>query len=205
MNENTNTKFETFLASFDEAAWLDALESLSSSIHPVDRDAVQIWFRFNSLGLFQYLESAEDMEQAAKGVALQGEFGLDNRIDSSHAFLYGHRYWTAVKAAVEAEAQVFDQPPVSLSDEIRQLASMVATKAGVDASLLVAIAAAGLMTLRQVGLESFKAGSGSIVKPSGLMTKSPDAIVAARATDDSQGILGFLKTVNKKYSVTYNE
>src|SRR6476620_6180015 len=108
MNENNKTKFESYLETFGEAAWMDAIEALKPSIHPVDRDAVQIWFRFNSLALFQYLESAEDMEAAAKSVALQGGFGLDLRIDSSHGFLYGHRYWPAVKAAIEAEAQVFD-------------------------------------------------------------------------------------------------
>ena len=33
------------------------------------------------------------------------------------------------------------------------------------------------------------------------MSKSPEAIVAERAKDDSQGMLGFLKTVNKKFSI----
>ena len=200
MNENNKTKFESYLETFGEA-----IEILKPSIHPVDRDAVQIWFRFNSLALFQYLESAEDMESAAKSVALQGGFGLDLRIDSSHGFLYGHRYWPAVKAAIEAEAQVFDGSNVPLADEINQLAAMVAKKAGVDISLLVAITAVGLMTLRQVGLNSLKAGSGEMRRPSGIMSKSPDAIVSARETDDSQGLLGFLKTVNKKFSVTYDE
>jgi ferredoxin len=37
------------------------------------------------------------------------------------------------------------------------------------------------------------------------MKKSPDAIVASRKQDDSQGLLGFLKTVNKKFSVIYDE
>src|SRR5699024_2701714 len=86
MSENTTTKFEAYLAAFDEASWLNAVQALAPSIHKVDRDAVQIWFRFNSLALFQYLESADDMEQAAKGVLLQGDFGLNNRIDSSHEF-----------------------------------------------------------------------------------------------------------------------
>ncbi|MEP7214526.1 MAG: 2Fe-2S iron-sulfur cluster-binding protein [Acidobacteriota bacterium] len=205
MSENIITKLEAYLAAFDEASWLDALQTLAPSIHKVDRDAVQVWFRFNSLGLFQYLESADDMEQAAKDVLLQGEFGLDHRVDSSHAFLYGHRYWNTVKAAIEAEAQVFDGSDVNLSDEIKQLAAMIAEKAKVDSSLLIGITAVGLMTLRQVGLGSFKVGSGDVSNPSGSMTKSPDAIAAARETDDSQGLLGFLKTINKKYSVIYDE
>jgi ferredoxin len=205
MSENTTTKLEAYLTAFDEAAWLDAVQTLAPSIHKVDRDAIQIWFRFNSLALFQYLESADDMEEAAKGIAFQGQFGLNQRIDNSHDFLYGHRYWPSVKAAIEAETQVFDGPPVALTDEIKQLAAMVAAKAGVDSSLLLAITAVGLMTLRQVGSSAFKTGSGEMKKPAGIMTKSPDAIVAVRETDDSQGILGFLKTVNKEFSVVYDE
>jgi ferredoxin len=61
------------------------------------------------------------------------------------------------------------------------------------------------MTLAQVGLEKFKAALGEVQKPSGLMKKTPDAIVASRKQDDSQGLLGFLKTVNKKFSVIYDE
>jgi ferredoxin len=205
MSENNQTRLETYLRSIDEATWLNELDRLIPSIHAVDRDAVQIWFRFNSLALFEYLRSAEDMEQAEKGVALQGTFGLEDRIDSSHAFLYGHRYWPLVKAAVEAEAQVFDGSAVSLGDEIGQIAAMVAEKAGAGRSLLLGITAVGLMTLRQVGLAMFKAGSGEMLKPTGLMTKSPDAIVKIRETDDSQGVFGFLKTINKKFSVVYNE
>jgi ferredoxin len=36
------------------------------------------------------------------------------------------------------------------------------------------------------------------------MAKSPDAVIAERAKDDSQGLFGFLKTVNKRYTVTYD-
>ena len=82
---------------------------------------------------------------------------------------------------------------------------MIAEKLKVDASLVVGITAVGLMTLNQVGLETFNAASGDIEKPKGLMSKSPDQIVKARAEDDSQGVFGFLKTVNKKFSIIYDE
>ena len=61
------------------------------------------------------------------------------------------------------------------------------------------------MTLNQVGLDRFAATAGDIDKTSGLMKKSPEAVVARRKQDDSQGLLGFLKTVNKKYSVIHDE
>src|SRR5687768_4281979 len=36
------------------------------------------------------------------------------------------------------------------------------------------------------------------------MTKTPDQIVAERAKDDSQGLFGFLKTIDKEFSVNFN-
>jgi ferredoxin len=61
------------------------------------------------------------------------------------------------------------------------------------------------MTATQVGLEMLRTSVGKPEKPSGILAKSPDAIVASRKQDDSQGLLGFLKTVNKTYSVIYDE
>src|SRR5204863_4151508 len=65
------------------------------------------------------------------------------------------------------------------------------------------IAAVGLATLNQVGIEAFKAAPGDVEKPTGIMSKSPEAVIAQRQRDDSQGILGFLKTIDKKFSVSF--
>jgi ferredoxin len=54
----------------------------------------------------------------------------------------------------------------------------------------------------QVSLENFKNAKGTVSKTS---KKSPDAIVKERATNDSQGVFGFLKTINKKFSITFDE
>ncbi|MBA2379394.1 MAG: (2Fe-2S)-binding protein, partial [Blastocatellia bacterium] len=89
--------------------------------------------------------------------------------------------------------------------EIRQIAKTAADAAKTNESLTLGIAAAGLMTLIQVGPEAFKAAAGVASKPSGIMAKSPDDIVRTRKEDDSQGIFGFLKTIDKKFSVTHNE
>jgi ferredoxin len=59
------------------------------------------------------------------------------------------------------------------------------------------------MTVVQAGLENFKNAAGEVDKPKGLMAKSPDQIVKERAKDDSQGLLGFLKTVDKHFTVNY--
>ena len=205
MTNDSSNIFETYLKKFTEVDWQTAIQSLLPSIHEVDRNAVQIWFRFYPLELNRYLAAAADIDAAKRSFAMLGEFGLDDRIDTSHSFLYGHRYWTAVKAAIEAESQVFSNESTNLAEEIEQIAAMVAEKVKADKSLMIAITAVGFMTLVQVGLEKFKTAPGETTKPTGPMAKSPKSILSARTKDDSQGLLGFLKTVNQKFSVIYDE
>ena len=94
--------------------------------------------------------------------------------------------------------------PDTLVELIKEISIAVAEKKKVDRSLTNAIAAVGLMTLNQVGVEAFKFASGDVEKSSKAMSKSPDAIVAERAKDDSQGLFGFLRTINKQFSVAYS-
>ncbi len=194
--------FISELEKFTESDWLTAVGSLLPAIHEVDREAVQIWFRFYPLDLLNYLESAEDAEEAMKGVAMQGDFGLLDKIETSHRFLYGHRYWPQVKAAV-TERAASAEPFTCLKTEITNIAEKAATAARTDKSLTTAIAAVGLMTLVQVGFDELRAAPGAFEPPQGIMAGSPDEIVAERAKDDSQGIFGFLKTVDKKFSVKF--
>jgi ferredoxin len=152
--------------------------------------------------LVRFLESSDDVEKAMKGVALEGDFGLLDKIDSTHRFLYGHRYWPQTKSAITARAES-GEPSGDLETEIRAVAKTVAAETKSKESLTLGIAAVGFMTLAQAGLDEFKSASGAIQKPSGNMAKSPDEIVAERAKDDSQGLLGFLKTINKEFSIKF--
>mgnify|MGYP001253639917 CR=1 FL=1 len=197
-----DNSFTTQLEKFSESEWLAAVSSLLPAIHEVDREAVQIWFRFYPLDLLNYLETAEDVEEAMKGVAMQGNFGLLDKIDTSHRFLYGHRFWPQVKNALIQRAGSAE-PFAGLEAEIRTLAKTASVAAKTNESLATAISAVGLMTLVQVGIDELKASPGVIEPPEGIMAGSPDEIVAERAKDDSQGIFGFLKTVDKKFSVNF--
>lgn len=193
------SNFETFLSRFSESEWLVALGELLPCIHEVDREAVQIWFRFYPLDLVRYIEAAEDREATLNGLALKGDLELKHHIDASHHFLYSHRFWPTVKRKIEKEAEEFkDDHP--LVDAIKSVACSAASKLKVERNLVNAIAAVGLATLNQVGLEAFKAAPGEVVEPK---KKSPELFIADRQKDDSQGILGFLKTVNQKYSVKF--
>jgi ferredoxin len=201
---NTN-KYELFLNKFDESEWLAALNKLLSDVHAVDRNAVQIWFRFYPLALHRFLQAAEDKAIAVQKFVMQGNYELVNQIDSSHEFFYGHRFWTTVKDEISKRTQSFDDENADLTEEIKRIAKGTADRSKSAESLIIGISAVGLMTLTQVGFDAFKNAAGEIKAPTGLMKKSPDEIVRERAKDDSQGLLGFLKTVDKQWTVRYDE
>src|SRR5437879_6917306 len=71
--------------------------------------------------------------------------------------------------------------------------------------MLVGITAIAFMTLQQVGLEAFKAAPGAITIDKKQAKKTAEQVLRERAKDDSQGLLGFLKTVNKQWTVTWDE
>ena len=201
---NPKTAFETYLNQQNEEAWSAALATLLRSIHEVDRNATQIWFAFYPLSLFGALEAAEDREKLVHQLLLQGNYELKNQIDSSHHFLYGHRFWPQVKAAVEQHAAHADASG-KLADQVLAVARNVAVRIKKDESLIVGITAVAFMTLQQVGLEAFKSAAGNVAIDRKHAKRSPEQILRERAKDDSQGMLGFLKTVNKQWTVTWDE
>src|ERR1044072_5922777 len=194
--------FETFLKQQDEEAWSATLTTLLRSIHEVDRNATQIWFAFYPLSLSQALEQSDDPETLAQRLLLQGKYYLKDQIDSSHTFLYGHRYWPEVKTAVQKYAHVSPISENPLSDQILSVAQQVAKA---DPSLVIGITAVAFMTLRQVGLAAFEAAPGQVLIDKKHARKSPADVLRERAVDDSQGFLSFLRTVDKKWTVTYDE
>ena len=198
------TSFENFLKQHDEEAWSAALTTLLRSTHEVDRNATQIWFSFYPLGLFQALQQAEDPAKLAQQLLIQGNYQLKDQIDSSHTFLYGHRFWPEVKQAAQQHAREFNGES-SLADQILAVAQNAAKQAKVDMSLVVGITAVAFMTIRQVGLDAFAAAPGKMLLDRKHVKKSPADVLNERAKDDSQGLFGFLKTVNKKWTVTYDE
>ncbi|MCS6874693.1 MAG: 2Fe-2S iron-sulfur cluster-binding protein [Acidobacteriota bacterium] len=197
-------KFEEFLNRFEEEEWLDAVEKLLPEIHEVDRNAVQIWFRFFPLKLFRYLQKFEDKDAIVRKFLLRGNFELKNQIDSSHRFFYGHRFWKQVKEATIDVAENFDGAN-SIEELARSIAKIAAQKAGMGSDLTLGITLAGLMTIVQAGYQAFKDSEGKIYLSGDFAKKSPDQIVRQRAKDDSQGIFGFLRTVDKQYSVIFDE
>ena len=195
--------FQSFLKQHDAAAWQRTIEAFLPDIHEVDQNATQIWFHFFPLELADAINETENLAELVVALRLNGNFRLADQIDSSHWFLYGHRYWKQVKAAVIERAESNAAPAsLELSAVVRELARA----AGVASeSLLIGITAAGLMTLQQVGLAAFRAGSGTAEPPQGVMARAPEKVVAARRKNDSQGIAGMFRGIRAQYTVTFDE
>jgi ferredoxin len=182
-----STQFESYLKQHDEESW------------------AAIWFAFYPLSLFQALEHSEDPEKLAQQLLIQGNYRLKDQIDSSHTFLYGHRFWPDVRSAVQKYARAFSGGGGSLSDEILAVAREAAKQAKVDESLVIGITAVAFMTIRQAGLAAFEDAPGKVLIDKKHARKSPADVLRERAVDDSQGFFAFLRTVDKKWTITHDE
>jgi hypothetical protein len=128
------------LSRYTHADWVSAIETLTPEIHPIDLHATRVWF------------------------ALVAETPLADRIETSHTFLYGHRYWPQIKRAVLAAAKETAWPTI-LPELLDRTADYATRTTQVDRDQLLGITAAALMTLSRVGLDAFAATSGSVQIP----------------------------------------
>lgn len=190
------------LCRFDSAEWRHTVEMLAGQIHEADRNATLIWFAFYPLDLHLALEAAADRPAKERKLGLMGKWGLGDTIDSSHRFLFAHRYWPQVKSAI---AGADDFPRGQLGALITHLAEAACRTARVDRDRLLGMAAIGLMTLRQVGVDAFASATGTVHLDSAARARSAHQIMKARAKDDWQGLLGFLRGTRKEWTVTFDE
>ncbi|MFN7928576.1 MAG: hypothetical protein U0Y68_11625 [Blastocatellia bacterium] len=196
-----SNSFATFLQQHDDTDWLQVLFKLEPHIHPVDQRATRIWFAFFPLKLKRAFDAAPDKQQFATALVLKGNYLLANQVDESAHFLYGHRYWPQVKAAIVRYAETAAST-APLHEQITAVAGQVAAQVNASVELLLGITTVGFMTLEHVGLEKMRFDAVMTVRHP---AKSPEQVLADRNTDDSQGLFGFLRTVDKRYTVTFNE
>ncbi len=205
MSGKEKTHFEAFLATQDDDAWAATIQELLPSIHEVDVTATQIWFRFFPVALLRAFEQSEDPARLAQELLMQGRWYLKDQTDTSHTFLYGHRFWPEVKRAVVRAAEGEPKAGLTLAEAVREVARAVASERKVDESLAVGIAAVGLMTLEQVGLAEFRRTPGEVLIDRAHLKRTPEEILRERAKDDGQGLFGFLHTADRKWTVVWDE
>jgi ferredoxin len=131
-----------------------------------------------------------------------GTWRLADQVGRSHRFLYAHRYWPQVKAAIQGWTDPLSEDLVTL---VGAVADASARTARVDREMLLGISAVLLMTLRQAGPEAFASEPASIHLSDRARAMSPHQVLAARARDDWQGLLGFTRGLRKQWSVTFDE
>jgi ferredoxin len=192
------------LQRYDARAWRSALDALSSEMHPVDRDATRIWFQFFPLPLADAIATEANLPELSRRLRLVGHYRLATQVDTSHWFLYGHRFWPPVKAAVVAWSDSPSSAEADLPLTVRAIVGQAARSADVARPLLTGISLIGLMTLRQVGIDQFRRGSGDAVAAP-PPARTPEQIVSARQKDDGQGWLGFLRGPKTQFTVCFDE
>jgi ferredoxin len=195
--------FLSYLYQLDDAAWKKVVDELQGAIHPVDQRAIRIWFAFFPVKLHRALTNSPDPAETAKRLLLKGEYSLARQVDSSAEFIYGHRYWPDVKRAVAEHAGAANSTE-HLADQIRQVARKVAQNVKAPESLLVGIVTVAFGSLQQAGFDLFRqpAAPGKYGKD---WNKSAEKIVEERAKDDSQGLAGIFRSVNKTFTVNFRE
>lgn len=192
----------TQLVRYDADAWGRAVDALATEGHSIDRNATRIWFTFHPLDLHLAMEDAVDTAALARKLGLMGRWRLADQVGASHRFLYAHRYWPQVKAAI----QNWTAPvPGDIDAIARAVAEASARTARVDAEMLFGISVVLLMTLRQAGPEAFAAEPPTVHLSEQARAMSPHQVLRARARDDWQGMLGFTRGLRKQWSVTFDE
>jgi ferredoxin len=198
--------FEAHLSRFTPEDWAAAVDTLAPEIHPIDLDATRVWCAFYPLQLHLALEAASGEARPAleRKLGLMGKWRLADQIDSSHTFLYGHRYWPQTKRAVlsiSAEASL----TASLPEFITRVADHVSRPSFVDRDQLIGISIVGLMKLRQCGIDQFGSGKGIVQLPMKVEARSIRQVRRRRALQKSQGLFGFLRGGKKRFRMTFDE
>lgn len=206
MQVNSGSLFEAFLNQHDDEQWREVVQTLLPSIHEVDKRATQIWFYFYPISVLRLLQQAADVEALEKKLQLNGKIYLQEQIDSSHHFLYGHRFWPQVKDAVANFALSSAAPKsLELAAQILDIANETAKQLQVDASLLTGITAVAFMTLQHTGIGQFKTATGNVTLDKKAAGKTPEKILRDRARDEGQGLFSFFNGNLKRYKITFNE
>ena len=201
----TDPLFLAYLAQFDDDAWLRAVDRLEGAIHPVDRAATRGWFHFFPLRLQEALETSSEPEALAGHLRLQGRWRLADQRESSHWFLFGHRFWADVRAAVARSGATSGAPgSLDLAAQVQGIAKDVATERRIDPSWVVGITAVALRTLRQVGLPAVTEEALSNGPFIGAPETNPDRLVERRRRR-SHRWLGFLKGRLQPSAITFDE
>jgi ferredoxin len=205
MTVENEALFLAYLEQHDDEAWRAILDRLAPMIHEVDRNATLIWHFFFPPSLGQALSQASDLPTLARKLFLEGNYLLKTQVDSSHRFLYGHRYWPEVKRVVLDYISSANAPAsLDLAVQIQEVAARAAERQRTDVSLLVGITAVAFMTLQQVGVAAFRSSPGTVTLSPRFHERSPEEIVRRRREPERHSLKEILSG-KKTHTVIFDE
>jgi ferredoxin len=200
------TDLEHYLAQHDDHAWHRTAGLLEAETHQVDRTAVRIWLSFFPIALSSLLAGPHDRVEFERRLLLRGRYRLADQADTSHAFLYGHRYWPQVKrAVVEYAERASGRFAGPLAGVVRDLARDLGAAMSLDRTRLTAIVVVGLNTVQQIGLDAFRRTPRGVTVDPAALQRTSDDVLRERARDDHQGLFGFARGEHKVWTITFDE
>jgi ferredoxin len=166
---------------------LKELHALLQEANEADRSAALLWLCFYP----EVLRTLE-REDAEHYYQLKGAWRLEDHLAASHAFLYGHRYWNEVLAAIV-------ENNCDGSDLVTQTRQLIA-KLPHSPAELIGIAVVGLMARRQLGAAALQAANA-------ITSTGPDVAsrMKQRATDHKPGMMARLKGEKASIRVLFDE
>jgi len=193
--------FHSFLAKHDEKQWAEVMGRLLSSIHPVDQIATKIWFSFWPLRLARELQESTDLAQTAKRLQLDGNYRLEEQVDSSVENFVGSRFWGGVKQSILKHAESMTRSAgAGLEEQIRGIADKVAQDKSIELRFVLGITAVGVMIFQQIGIAAFAAAAQRSYEIKNH--QSPEQLIKSR-----QGRQGGWRALfgAKRHKVTFDE
>jgi ferredoxin len=174
-----------------DAAWPAAFQQFHNRIPLVDQEALAIWFAMFPLDL-HCLSPTPAQE---KFLQLNGSWRLSGQEDSSHAFLYAHRWWGAAKKSLRARHPDFSAAK-TLAEAIEATAAIIDSPAAHRLTLALLL----LMTVRQTGPGFLETSNPFPV----LSPESEEEILKRRCQGPRQSFLGKLLGKPQKHLLTFH-
>lgn len=205
MSVTEKSRFVAFLEKHNQETWNGVLSSLFPFMHEVDRMATRIWFSFWPLELNEALRGKLGATEMARIMDLEGQWHLENQIDSCVGFLYGAKYWPAVKKSVLLHAESSVQADgTPLDEQIRGVARKVAEQEGIEESVVVGVTAVAFMVLQQVGMEELTTVADRMAE-GGSYRRSADEVARRRKKKRESGFIARLQGAGRKYRIVWDE
>jgi ferredoxin len=201
----TDALFLAFLAQHDDEAWHRVVDRLEHAMHPVDRRATRIWFHLFPMRLQRAVDGSGDPFALEDYLRLEGRWRLAEQRDTSHDFLFGHRYWPEVaRAVLRYTTQPVVPGSLDLAAQVQEIARAAAAEHRIDPSWLVGITAVAVRTLQQAGFGDLSAGVGP-ERSRERAGADPDRMVASRGKAAGRGLFGFLRGPRRTWTVSFDE